>query len=81
VEPQRKAIRLIVPAQYRPLGYREYSGVHDLSDSPSLLRKHASLDGALAGMSMLFRGRRLRPEEEAMSFDALMKKVHSRQTG
>jgi hypothetical protein len=75
VSSQKRTIRLVVPPQYHPLGYTEYTGTHDLSDSPSLLKLAGSRDGQLPGMTLLFRGRKISPEEEVMTFDTLMKKV------
>jgi hypothetical protein len=75
VESRKKTIRLVVPPQYHPLGYKDYIASHDLSDSPSLLKHAGSRDGQLPGMTLLFRGRKISPEEETMSFDALIKKV------
>jgi hypothetical protein len=75
-ETPKKTIKLVVPPQYHPLGYKDYTASHNLSETPSLLKSAGSQNGQLGGMTLLFRGRRISPEEEAMTFEDLIKKVN-----
>jgi len=70
---RRKTIKLVFTPQDHELGYRDYVADHDLSDSPSILKSIGN--NAQREMNLLFRGRKVTPEEEAMTFEALMQKV------
>ena len=70
-----KTIKLVVPPQYHDLGYQDYTATLSLSETPSTLKRAGTQNGLLDGMTLLFRGRRITPEEEQVSFEELMKKV------
>jgi hypothetical protein len=74
-KPPTKYIRLLVPHEYHCLGYQDYAGHHVLSDTPAFLKSPDSETGRLGGITLLFRGQRISPEEENMTFEELMKKV------
>lgn len=73
--PTTKTIKLVVPPQYHSLGYQDYTSTLSLSETPSVLKRAGSQNGLQEGMTLLFRGRRITPEEEHISFQDLMKKV------
>jgi hypothetical protein len=70
-----KTIKLVVPPQYHDLGYQDYTATVPLSETPSTVKRAGTQNGLLDGMTLLFRGRRITPEEEQVSFQDLMKKV------
>lgn len=72
---QRKTIKLVVPPHYHSLGYQDYVAELNLSDTPLTLKSAGSRNGDVEGMTLLFRGRRITPDEENLSFEQLMEKV------
>ena len=77
-EPSRtKTVKLVVSPQYFSYGYQDYTGIHDLSETPALLKTVGTTTLRDGDMTLLFRGRRIKPEEEIMTFEALMKTVPS----
>jgi hypothetical protein len=79
-ETRRKTIKLVVSPQYRSTGYQDYTAIHDISDKVSVLKDAALANNRNDGtpnaeMTLLFRGRKITPEEESFSFEALMEKV------
>lgn len=75
--PQRKTVKLVVSPQYFPYGYHDYTGTHYLSETPALLKTVRATSPRAGDMTLFFRGRRITPEEENMTFEALMKTVLS----
>ena len=73
--PKKKSVRLIVPSHYHSLGYQDYAGQVDLSDTPYLLKNAGTQNGDIRGMTLLFRGRKLTIEEENITFKELIEKV------
>src|SRR5436305_9463052 len=59
-----KTIKLVVPPQYHDLGYEDYTATLSLSETPSTLKRAGTQNGLLDGMTLLFRGRRIMPEDE-----------------
>jgi hypothetical protein len=76
-ETQKKTIKLVVSPQHHSLGYQDYTAIHNVSDPLSILKAAGSSTTRLGEMSLLFRGRKITPEEENISFESLMKKVCS----
>jgi hypothetical protein len=72
---QKKTIKLVVSPQYHSLGYQDYTAVHDVSDPLSILKSAGSSTTRPGEITLLFRGRKITPEEEDISFETLMKKV------
>jgi hypothetical protein len=72
---RRKTVKLVVSPQYFPYGYQDYTGIHDLSEPLSFLRIVGTTSLRDGDMTLLFRGRRIKPEEETMTLEALMKTV------
>lgn len=75
--PQRKIVKLVVSPQYFQYGYQDYAGIHCLSETPALLKTVGATSPRAGEMTLLFRGRRIKPEEENMTFEVLMKTVLS----
>jgi hypothetical protein len=74
-QQEKKTIKLVVSPQYHSLGYQDYTAVHDVSDPLSILKSAGSSTTRPGEMTLLFRGRKITPEEENISFETLMKKV------
>ena len=74
---RKKTVKLVVPPQYYSYGYQDYTGIHDLSETPALLKTIGATAPRVGEMTLLFRGRRIKPEEEDMTFETLMKTVLS----
>ena len=74
-ETRKKTIKLVFSPHDIALGYRDYTSVHELSDTPIILKKSASPNSRAEGMTLLFRGRKITSEEENMTFEALIEKV------
>jgi len=70
-----KTIKLVVPPQYHPLGYQDFTATLSLSETPLALKRAGTQNGLLKGMTLLFRGRRISSEDENIPFLELMKKV------
>jgi len=75
--PLKKTVKLIVPPHYHVLGYQDYTAQVDLSDTPILLKAAGTRHGDIQGMTLLFRGRKISPEEENMSFWELIQRVRA----
>jgi len=74
--PKIKTAKLIVPPHYHLLGYHNYTTNVDLSlDTPLTLKSAGSRNGDVQGMTLLFRGRKISPEEENMTFSQLISRV------
>jgi len=73
----RKTVKLVVSQQYSHYGYQNYTGIHDLSETPALLKtiRTSSSSPRPGEMTLFFRGRRITAEEEDMTFESLMKTV------
>ena len=75
--PQKKTVKLVVSSDYHPFGYKDYTAMHDLSDTVSILKTAGSSNPRQGEMTFLFRGRKLTKEEENITFEELMRKVSS----
>ena len=78
-EIQKKTIKLVVSPQFHSLGYCDYTATHNVSDPLSILKSAGSSSSTprVGDMTLLFRGRKITPEEENISFESLMQKVSS----
>jgi hypothetical protein len=75
-QEMRKTAKLIVPPHYHSLGYRNHTVEVDLAlDTPLDLKRAGSRNGDVHGMTLLFRGRKISPDEEKMTFKELIEKV------
>jgi hypothetical protein len=74
---QKKTIKLVVSNQRHEFGLSDYSALHSITDSVSILKAVYNASLGPNNLILLFRGRKISTQDQNLTFEALMQKVRN----
>jgi hypothetical protein len=74
---QKKTIKLVVSNQRHEFGLSDYSALHSITDTVSILKSVYDTSLGPNDLILLFRGRKISNQDENLTFEALMQKVRA----